>query len=91
MELLIQTVQEVPEWHLDAQCLGTSSEVFFPDVGRGESIKTARMVSIAKSICRVCVVREACLDHAIEVGESEGVWGGLTPRERKRFRVREGK
>lgn len=37
----------------------------------------------AKRICERCAVQEKCLDWAIEHGEKHGVWGGMTPDERK--------
>ncbi|WP_371495819.1 WhiB family transcriptional regulator [Kitasatospora sp. NBC_00374] len=42
-------------------------------------------VEAAKQVCRHCPVREACLRHALVLGESDGVWGGLTPTERRLF------
>jgi len=80
-------VPDVPDWYTEAQCAGTSSEIFFPD-GRGESVRYAKMVSIAKSICAVCPVIASCLQHALETNEPDGVWGGKTRRERQRLRVR---
>lgn len=38
----------------------------------------------AKAICRVCSVRELCLEFALTHREREGVWGGLNERERRR-------
>lgn len=89
MELQLAIKTEIPDWYLDAQCFGTDTGVFFPD-GRGESVQKARMESLAKSICDVCIVREACLQHAILNNEPEGVWGGKTQRERDRIRARRG-
>ena len=34
---------------------------------------------------RRCPVRQMCLEHAIVHREREGVWGGLTERERRRM------
>lgn len=36
----------------------------------------------ARDICMSCSVRIDCLDYALETGETEGIWGGLTPEER---------
>lgn len=38
----------------------------------------------AKDVCAECVVRSACLEHALMTREKEGVWGGMTERERRR-------
>jgi hypothetical protein len=39
----------------------------------------------AKAICRSCPVITECLDHALRVRESYGVWGGHTEDERARL------
>lgn len=65
-------------WLGKANCLGVDPELFFPQ--RGASTREA------KEVCRLCVVREACLDYAIANGEKFGIWGGLSERERRRVR-----
>ena len=52
-------------------------------------------VEFAKSLCRSCAVRTACLAGAIARGEPWGVWGGelflrgeIVPRKRPRGRPR---
>jgi WhiB family redox-sensing transcriptional regulator len=39
----------------------------------------------AKAVCSSCDVRVACLEHALNSREKEGVWGGHTERERRRI------
>jgi WhiB family redox-sensing transcriptional regulator len=39
----------------------------------------------AKMYCTSCVVRQECLDYAITNNIVDGVWGGLTPQERRRI------
>jgi WhiB family redox-sensing transcriptional regulator len=65
-------------WQDKANCKGANADLFFPE--RGASTRTA------KSICRECVVRQECLDFAIETGEKFGIWGGLSERERRKVR-----
>jgi hypothetical protein len=65
-------------WHDDAACRDAAPALFFPEVG-GTATK-------AKAICAGCPVREQCLDDAIERNEEHGVWGGMTPEERRTFR-----
>ncbi len=78
---------DIPEWYDDAQCVGTSTNIFFSSVGEdGEGVPA--MVSIAKSICRECKVRAQCLDYATDTDQKNGIWGGLTARERRRRKVR---
>ena len=57
---------------------GTDPDLFFPE--RGASTKEA------KEVCRGCVVREDCLEYALQNGEKFGIWGGMSERERRRIR-----
>jgi WhiB family redox-sensing transcriptional regulator len=65
-------------WQLYANCLGVDPDLFFPE--RGASTKEA------KAVCRACVVREDCLEYALENSEKFGIWGGLSERERRKLR-----
>ena len=67
-----------PDWHDQANCLGVDPDLFFPE--RGASTREA------KEVCRGCVVREDCLEFALQNGEKFGIWGGLSERERRRIR-----
>lgn len=69
---------ELPgDWVAEAACQNADSSVFFPDTAFYEP---------ALFICGGCPVRKDCLAHALAQNESEGVWGGTTPAERKRLR-----
>ncbi|HVM54957.1 MAG TPA: WhiB family transcriptional regulator [Acidimicrobiales bacterium] len=65
-------------WHDYANCLGVDPDLFFPE--RGASTKEA------KEVCRGCVVREDCLEYALQNSEKFGIWGGMSERERRRIR-----
>lgn len=73
-------------WMDDAACRGMDVNVFFPDV------KYERFVSPvfddARATCERCAVREQCLMYAIENGETDGVWGGYSPVQRRDMRQR---
>jgi WhiB family redox-sensing transcriptional regulator len=69
-----------PTWQRSANCLGVDPDLFFPE--RGGSTREA------KEVCRGCVVREQCLQYALENGEKFGIWGGMSERERRRLRRR---
>lgn len=74
-------IDELPEpsaWVGDALCAQTDPEAFFPE--KGGSTRDA------KTICRVCEVREQCLEYALEHDERFGIWGGLSERERRKFK-----
>ena len=65
-----------PPWHRDALCREYVGKVnFFPS--RGESLEPA------KALCAACLVRPECLLYALEHDEPNGVWGGLSARERR--------
>jgi WhiB family redox-sensing transcriptional regulator len=66
-------------WRHYARCLGADPEVFYPPSDLDEAADEA------KAICVICPVREPCLEHAIVARERQGVWGGLTERERRRL------
>ena len=60
----------------------------FYDESTGPSGNLARFR--ATSRCRQCPLQRKCLLSAVEAGEPYGIWGGLTPKERRnRTRVQE--
>ncbi len=65
------------DWMELAACQDVSPNVFFPDDGAG--------VRLAQIVCRHCVVREACLEYALENKIDHGVYGGRSERERRRI------
>jgi WhiB family transcriptional regulator, redox-sensing transcriptional regulator len=70
--------QEDRGWQSRANCMGVDPDLFFPE--RGASTREA------KEVCRGCVVREDCLEYALENAEKFGIWGGMSERERRRLR-----
>lgn len=66
-----------PSWQGKAACRGLDPEIFFP--------VTDEDALPAKEVCSVCVVRQACLEHALGRREREGIWGGCTEKERRRI------
>lgn len=65
---------DVPDFPT-AACIGADPDLFYP-----EEAKPARA---AKALCSGCPVREACLQWALDRNDHNGVWGGLTGKERK--------
>ena len=78
MALYDETETEEKSWQDFANCLGVDPDLFFPE--RGASTREA------KEVCRGCVVREDCLEYALQNGEKFGIWGGMSERERRRIR-----
>jgi WhiB family transcriptional regulator, redox-sensing transcriptional regulator len=63
-------------WRKRAACQGLDPDIFYPSSEDGEE---------AKAICGLCPVRQPCLEHALATRERDGVWGGLTDKERRRL------
>lgn len=76
-ELTLVKKEEL-DWQDEGICRQTDPEVFYPEVGQ-ESWD-------AKKICKGCPVRDKCLMYAFETEDEWAVMGGLTYRERKKFR-----
>ena len=69
-------------WADFANCLGLPPDWFFPARDDSQSVPAE-----AKKVCAACQVRQQCLDYAMTPPViTNGVWGGLSERERKRLR-----
>ncbi len=66
-------------WRDQARCRGVDPQIFHPS----EEDEVA--ADAAKAICARCPVVDSCLEFAISAREKDGVWGGLTARERRRL------
>ncbi len=64
------TCREIPNAESDA--------LFFPE-GRS----TAFIEHRAQKVCHRCPIMQECRDWALSRYEEYGVWGGLTPRQRR--------
>src|SRR3954451_13725165 len=72
-------------WRADAACKGESAVYFFaPNHFERKPEKDFRE-GRARALCRACVVRDVCLEYALTVGETHGIWGGLNELERRRL------
>ena len=82
--------EEYEEWPKRAACREVDPELFFPDAetGRPSSLgERSQQVRDAKLICKGCNALFQCLAYALDREEPHGIWGGMTPRER-RFELR---
>jgi WhiB family redox-sensing transcriptional regulator len=61
----------------EAVCAQTDPELFYPD-----SMSHSVTVNAAKALCGQCPVVVECLSFALRTKETEGIWGGMTPKER---------
>jgi WhiB family redox-sensing transcriptional regulator len=77
---LIDAAEDAGElsWQERALCAQTDPEAFFPE--KGGSTRDA------KKVCVGCDVRGECLEYALAHDERFGIWGGLSERERRKFK-----
>lgn len=68
------------KWRDNAACKNTDPNIFVPAEGRGSGVKAYK---VARTYCARCTVRQECLDYAIGLEIQYGMFGGLTPRERR--------
>lgn len=78
-QILASYFEDDDSWRAEAACRGADPETWFP--GRGDS------VDAAKAVCATCPVQMPCLKYALDGCIKQGVWGGYSERERRRFPV----
>ena len=72
-------------WQFEAACRGTDSALFFaPNYFERREEKASREAE-AKTICTRCPVRLQCLEYALKIRETHGIWGGLNEYERRQL------
>lgn len=70
-------------WLQRAACAGIDARAFFAN-----GCHARAQVHEAKKICATCPVQAACGQWAIETGERNGVWGGMSQQELRQRRRR---
>lgn len=74
------TADRGDDWRDRAACRDEDPERFFPTDLQTNGPQTVE----AKAFCRLfCQVQDECLAWALGKGEDWGIWGGLTPAERR--------
>jgi WhiB family redox-sensing transcriptional regulator len=68
-------------------CQTTDPEIWFSDDKEGSGTN----YKLAKQLCAECPVQNLCLEYSLASEEMFGVWGGLTPTERRAMRVARGR
>lgn len=71
-----------PAWMDEADCAGIGSDWWYP---RAREDRASEIGREAKRVCRNCPVRLECLEYALDIKEEYGIWGGLTPGERRKI------
>ncbi len=78
------SLQQADElWQVKAACRGPHSSIFFPPSHFERKDEKESREATAKAICATCSVRAPCLDYAVRIRETHGIWGGLNEVERK--------
>jgi len=75
---VFETIAAPGPWISRAACANEPTDLFFPEDGEG--------TELAKAICGGCPVRAECIGYAVAIPSLDGIWGGLTERERERLR-----
>lgn len=65
-------------WYTFAACQSYDPEWWFEDATDDQN-------RMAIAICSTCVVNEACLEYSVTHRIPNGIWGGMTPYQRKRW------
>lgn len=68
------------DWRLEAACRNTDPNIFVPAEGANDGI---RVYKTAREFCANCPVTQECLDYAVRMQIKFGMWGGLTPKQRR--------
>jgi WhiB family redox-sensing transcriptional regulator len=79
------SIRKLPadSWKREAACKDVKdTSIFFP-VGI-----TDEHTPEALAICRACPVRVECLNYALAIITTEGIWGGTNQRQREAIRRR---
>lgn len=84
-QLYLQLQKEIEQAPIIPPCQNTDPELWFGAVDINGISQQANYKE-AKKLCGLCPVQNTCLQYALEANEIEGVWGGLSPEERKRIR-----
>ena len=75
-------------WQQTGACRsGVAAEDFYPPMHTERKHERLARERRAKSVCASCPVRDECLEHAIDVDERYGIWGGLNQDERRLLRA----
>jgi hypothetical protein len=78
-EAFVQFWEDVDNAPVIPGCMTTDPELWFQEQ-QGPTYRLARQ------LCQRCPVKASCLTMALENEEQFGMWGGLSPHERRRLK-----
>jgi WhiB family redox-sensing transcriptional regulator len=86
LEWLFGLIHRDQPWRKQGACVRVSpTSAFLTDVFFCEGHENEKR-RVARAVCGGCPVKQECLDYALRHHEKFGIWGGLTERERRRYR-----
>lgn len=74
----IITDSKEADWVLSANCAGTDPDSFFPEHDSSNTL--------AMRVCNNCLVKQECLEVALNDTQLMGIWGGTTNMDRRNMR-----
>lgn len=74
-------------WRLRAACREADPDQFYPSPDNPTDHTAPKRV--IEQFCNHCPVIADCLEYAVRQGETHGIWGGTTPRQRVELKRRE--
>lgn len=78
LSLDVLAFSHVPGWKLRGRCANAGNpDGMFPHERDRDGVRAA------KAMCHACPVTADCLRFALENHEDHGVWGALSPEERR--------
>jgi WhiB family redox-sensing transcriptional regulator len=80
----VLAVDDTP-WRDQASCHRETATVFFPPPHYEMKPEKDERESQARALCRACPVQQDCLEYALDVRETHGIWGGYNELERRRM------
>jgi WhiB family redox-sensing transcriptional regulator len=63
----------------EAKCMKEDPDFFFPD----SKVEWEQRHERLQQLCNSCIHKASCLSFAINNQETDGFWGGMTPKERE--------
>lgn len=84
LERTFVAVKSAMDWMDEANCRDMDVNLFFPEKAGGTYSPFAR------EVCSLCTVQEECLWYANETSADVGMFGGMSPEERRLWRKKLG-
>lgn len=78
--------REPQEWKLEGKCSQDIVLTNYMATSRNDIFFEKDLEPDGIAYCSDCPIREMCLQFAMDHPEEQGIWGGLTSRQRKALR-----